>query len=146
MIQFIYYLFSPRDYARNSREPKPHYRIAMSYIIAGIGLGFFLVFPLRGLGLMVLLGFSVPALFGAITYANCAPWFAFFNVLLGAAGLYAHWVFGLTLFGYHFEWLLFWGIVFGGFLALLRRVWNAWIWGLIDYVERRRCRFDRGDV
>ena len=124
--------FGKRRYARNSRDGSSVARMVFWWMAAAFGVVVFVYFPLKVMSLVFMLGLVSWGLTDAIRCANTAIGLGVMNLLLGVAGLLWHWHFGVTFFGHHFEFVLLWGFVVSGVLALLRRFWNALIWRLLD--------------
>lgn len=131
--KMIWALFGHRAYARNHADGSLALKLSFTVMFAGIGLLGFYFIPFKILGVIILLGFLSYGLLEPIRSANTAPLFGWINLVLGCAGVYFHWHIGMTLFDDHFEFVLFWAFVVSGVLSIIRYLWNALIWKLLDH-------------
>lgn len=135
--QTVWMFFRDRRYARNHRDTSDLAAQCIYWFLAILSAFLFKYFPLVIFGFMCLVAFNVVALFNPFVKANAIPAAIGINLFIGSIGILGHAHFGLTLFHYHIEPILFWGYFTGGALALLRRAWNDWVWKSLDRIVKK---------
>ena len=128
----VWDVFGRRRYGRNINDPDEIIRGFVALFFVVLATLFFKYFPFHISAAIVFVPVLLLAMFRPVHTANKTPWVGLINILIGLVGLLTHWQFGLTLFSYHVEFVLFWGFLVGGVLSVYRRAWNALIWTWLD--------------
>lgn len=130
----IWFWFGDRDFPRNENTDWGFVSQIIILAAAFGGWAFMHYLPLFFLGLMVFVVTNSFAMFYPVAHVDESAFPGMMNLVVGFVGLYTHYRFGLNLFHHHLEPILYWGYIAGGGLAVLRRLWNALIWALLDKI------------
>lgn len=72
-----------------------------------------------------------------VLYANHILWACLLNICLGTIAYYHKWDLGFSIFGNHFEQGMYLIFIVGGFLGVVRYLWNAFVWWQHDRIKAK---------
>ena len=129
----IWIFWGNRPYARNlSSDSAAIPTYIFSFMLATVGWIAFYFIPFKLFGVMLAAGITLPVLLWPIAHANQSRWVMWLPIIIGALGLYTHWQWHFSLFGYSFAKQFFMLFLASGTMALYRRFLNGFILRVLD--------------
>jgi len=134
-------IYGQRNTARNCASGFATVYLFMFIILLAIGIAFSIVFPFKLWGILFLFSLTAGILGCLIQTANEQRVSSLLLVIGAAIALWQQWQWGLMIFGVHCEMYFYRMILGAGCIALLRRTYNAIIWGVLDHIVLHAERY-----
>ncbi|MCH9770696.1 MAG: hypothetical protein K0U12_07445 [Gammaproteobacteria bacterium] len=132
-VMWLWILFTPRRYARNHDDCCCNVGYGFSLFVSALSGLFAVFFPFKIIGWLVFLGLNGVTIIHPIEYANQSRfWLSGLAILVGVGLIMGQGHLGFTFFKWSVEKYIGMVYLFSGGLGVLRRLWNALIWRMLD--------------